>query len=80
MEEKKLLASQDCRQTGYDISLEGKVVVLSAAVLPEAHRSAEHQLYFCTGGFGSKQCQRRFKFAIKRRINFVGFRREECRV
>ncbi|WRS28791.1 hypothetical protein U6B65_06605 [Oscillospiraceae bacterium MB08-C2-2] len=25
-------------------------------------------------------CQRRFKFAIKRRINFVGFRREECRV
>ncbi|MSS09471.1 MULTISPECIES: hypothetical protein [Eubacteriales] len=55
MEEKKLFTSQDCRQTGYDISLEGKVVVLSSAALPESHRSAEHQLYFCTGGFGSKQ-------------------------
>lgn len=39
MEEKKLLTSQACRQTEYDISLEGKVVVLSAAVLHEAHRS-----------------------------------------
>lgn len=55
MEEKKLFTSQACQQTGYDISLEKKVVVLSAAVLPESHRSAEHQLYFCTGGFGSKQ-------------------------
>ncbi|WRS28415.1 hypothetical protein U6B65_04585 [Oscillospiraceae bacterium MB08-C2-2] len=30
--------------------------------------------------FYINHCQRRFKFAIKRRINFVGFRREECRV
>jgi len=54
MSEPVLLTQESCLQTGYDISLEGKVVVLRAAVLPESHRSAEQQLYFCTGGFGSK--------------------------
>ena len=35
------------------MSLGGKVIVLKPAVLPEEFRDARHQLYLCTGGFGS---------------------------
>ncbi len=54
MEENKLFTPLDCRQIGYDFSIAGKVVILCASSLPENDRSAEKQLYFCTGGFGSK--------------------------
>lgn len=53
MEEKNCFTSKDCRQTGYDFSMNGKVVIISSSSLPENCQSAEHQLYFCTGGFGS---------------------------
>lgn len=54
MEENKLFTPSDCQQTGYDLSIFGKVVILCVSSLPENKRSADHQLYFCTGGFGSK--------------------------
>ncbi|WP_312501480.1 hypothetical protein [Lacrimispora sp.] len=54
MEENMLFTPLDCRQIGYDFSIAGKVVILCASSLPENDRSAEKQLYFCTGGFGSK--------------------------
>lgn len=54
MEENKLFTPSDCQQTGYDLSIFGKVVILCASSLPDNKRSADHQLYFCTGGFGSK--------------------------
>jgi hypothetical protein len=54
MTEKVLFEQQDCLQTGYDISIEGKVIVLRPSALPEDCRSAKHQLYFCTGGNGSR--------------------------
>lgn len=54
MEENMLFTPLDCRQIGYDFSIAGKVVILCASSLPENDRSAEYQLYFCTGGFGSK--------------------------
>lgn len=53
MSEKALFTQEDCLQSGYNISISGKVIVLKPSVLPEKHRSAKHQLYFCTGGFGS---------------------------
>ena len=53
MSEKMLFTQNDCLQTGYDISIDGKVIVLKASVLPEGFRQAKHQLYFCTGGNGS---------------------------
>ena len=54
MEENMLFTPLDCQKIGYDFSIVGKVVVLCASSLPEKDRSAENQLYFCTGGFGSK--------------------------
>lgn len=54
MEENMLFTPLDCRQIGYDFSIAGKVVILCTSSLPENDRSAENQLYFCTGGFGSK--------------------------
>lgn len=54
MEENNLFTPLDCQKAGYDVSISGKVVILSASSLPKNERSAEHQLYFCTGGFGSK--------------------------
>jgi len=54
MEENMLFTPLDCRQIGYDFSIAGKVVILCASSLLENDRSAENQLYFCTGGFGSK--------------------------
>lgn len=53
MSEKTLFTNEDCLQTGYDISIDGKVIVLKASALPESLREAKHQLYFCTGGNGS---------------------------
>lgn len=54
MEENMLFTPLDCQQIGYDFSIAGKVVILYASSLPENDRNAENQLYFCTGGFGSK--------------------------
>jgi len=53
MSEKALFTQEDCCQTGYDMSIDGKVIVLKASALPEDCRDAKHQLYFCTGGNGS---------------------------
>lgn len=53
MSEKMLFTQNDCLQTGYDISIDGKVIIIKASVLPEGFRQAKHQLYFCTGGNGS---------------------------
>ena len=53
MSEKTLFTQEDCLKTGYDISIDGKVIVLKASALPESLREAKHQLYFCTGGNGS---------------------------
>jgi hypothetical protein len=53
MSEKALFDQEDCLRTGYDMSIEGKVIVLHLSVLPEGFRQAKHQLYFCTGGNGS---------------------------
>lgn len=53
MSEKTLFTQEDCLQTGYDISIDGKVIVLKASALPESLREAKHQLYFCIGGNGS---------------------------
>lgn len=54
MKEKMLFTPLDCGKIGYDFSIAGKVVILRASSLPENGRSAKNQLYFCTGGFGSK--------------------------
>ena len=53
MDDKGLLNHDDCQQVGYDMSIAGKVIVLHSSVLPEEYRSADRQLYFCTGGNGS---------------------------
>lgn len=53
MTEKELFTQEDCIQTGYGMPIDGKVIVLSPSTLSEEFRSAKHQLYFCTGGFGS---------------------------
>jgi hypothetical protein len=53
MSEKELFTQEDCLQTGYDISVDGKVIVLHPSALPEGFRQAKHQVYFCTGGNGS---------------------------
>ena len=53
MSEKALFTQEDCLQTGYDFSINGKVIVLHPTTLPEECRDSRHQLYFCTGGFGS---------------------------
>ena len=53
MSEKELFTQEDCLQAGYGMSISGKVIILNSSVLSEEFRSAKHQLYFCTGGFGS---------------------------
>lgn len=53
MSEKALFSQEDCLQTGYEMSIGGKVIVLKPSTLSEEYREARHQLYFCTGGFGS---------------------------
>jgi hypothetical protein len=53
MSEKSLFTQEDCVQTGYDMAIFGKVIVLCPSALPEDYRNSKHQLYFCTGGNGS---------------------------
>ena len=53
MSEKVLFTQEDCLQTGYDMSIDGKVIVLHPSSLPEEFRNAKYQMYFCTGGNGS---------------------------
>ena len=53
MSEKELFTQEDCLQTGYDMSIDGKVIVLYPSSLPEKLRNAKYQMYFCTGGNGS---------------------------
>ncbi|MGI1660253.1 MAG: hypothetical protein ACRKFN_15035 [Desulfitobacterium sp.] len=53
MSEKILFSLEDCLQSGYDFPITGKVIVLKPSVLPEELRDTKHQLYLCTGGFGS---------------------------
>lgn len=53
MSEKTIFTQEDCLQTGYDVSIDGKVIVLTASALPEGFRQAKDQLYFCTDGNGS---------------------------
>lgn len=53
MSEKTLFSQEDCLQSGYDFPINGKVIVLKPSVLPEEFRDTKHQLYLCTGGFGS---------------------------
>lgn len=53
MSENVLFTQEDCLQTGYEMSISGKVIVLKPSVLSEKFREARHQLYFCTGGFDS---------------------------
>lgn len=54
MNEKMLFTQEDCLQTGYGMSIDGKVIVLNPTSLTEGLRQAKHQLYFCYGGNGSK--------------------------
>ena len=53
MTERTAFTHEDCTETGYDMSINGKVIVLHPSALPEDCREAKHQLYFCTGGNGS---------------------------
>jgi len=51
--EKELLTQEDCLQTGYDMPISGRVIILHPSSLPGEHRNAKHQLCYCTGGNGS---------------------------
>jgi len=51
--EKELFTQEDCLQTGYDMPIRGKVILLRASSLPAEHRNAKQQLCYCTGGNGS---------------------------
>ena len=53
MTEKELLMQEDCIQTGYEMPISGRVIVLRPSSMLGEHRNAKHQLYYCTGGFGS---------------------------
>ena len=53
MSEEILFSHEDCLQSGYDFPINGKVIVLKPSVLSEEFRNTKHQLYLCTGGFGS---------------------------
>lgn len=53
MAEKELFTQEDCLQTGYDIPLSGRVIILRPSSLLGEHRNAKHQLCYCTGGNGS---------------------------
>ena len=52
MEPKLLYTAADCIETGYDCSLQGKVIVLSRQALRSDYRN---QLFFCSGGNGGTQ-------------------------
>lgn len=53
MNEKEILTQEDCIQTGYEMPISGRVIVLRPSSMLGEHRNAKHQLYYCTGGFGS---------------------------
>ena len=53
MTEKELLTQEDCIQTGYELLISGRVIVLRPSSMLGEHRNAKHQLCYCTGGFGS---------------------------
>jgi hypothetical protein len=50
---KTAFTQEDCIETGYAMSIAGKVVVLKPSSLPPERRDGAHQLYFCEGGNGS---------------------------
>ena len=50
---KNAFTQEDCIETGYAMSIAGKVVVLKPSSLPPERRDGAHQLYFCEGGNGS---------------------------
>lgn len=54
MENTKPFTHEDCIETGYAMSIEGKVIVISLAALPEQYHNRENQLYYCDGGNGSR--------------------------
>ena len=41
-------------KTGYAMSIEGKVIVISLSALPAQYHNRENQLYYCDGGNGSR--------------------------
>lgn len=49
-EERISYGAANCSETGYDMSLDNNVIVISSHVLPDDHPD---QLFFCTGGFGA---------------------------
>lgn len=53
MSEEALFTQEDCLRIGYDMPINGKVIVLHPSALPEEYRNTKHQLYLCTGGNGS---------------------------
>lgn len=53
MSEEALFTQEDCLRIGYDMPINGKVIVIHPSALPEEYRNTKHQLYLCTGGNGS---------------------------
>lgn len=53
MIERKAFTQEDCLETGYAMSIAGRVIVLKQSLLPEKYQDSLHQLYFCNGGNGS---------------------------
>ncbi len=49
--EKRIYTAEDCEETGYGMSLTGKVIVVRPDVLSDG---GGNQLYFCTGGRGAE--------------------------
>ncbi len=52
--EKNLFTHEDCIETGYAMSIDGKVIVISLSTLPAQYHNKENQLYYCDGGNGSR--------------------------
>jgi len=50
MRENERYTAADCSETGYGMSIDGKVIVVGTSVLPDHHPG---QLFYCTGGFGA---------------------------
>lgn len=48
-----VITSKMCITDSYSESIEGKVVAIKPDVLRREYQSAEHQLYYVTGGFGA---------------------------
>ncbi len=54
MKNTKPFTHEDCSETGYAMSIEGKVIVISLSALPEQYQTGEDQIYYCDGGNGSR--------------------------